>query len=256
MEDDDRVWPPGSEPRHRRTSRDDDADAPWNPTLRRTTEKSSRAEEERLPWESMPPSARFYGAPADPGKARRLRGRRWRRRGTALLALVVAGGLVAGLATLILRVAEPAPYDGTLTDATAGIGFPLPPGWREEGVPPATGFTSAARLGREALVMARPVAGVPADLGRATSEAAELYSRLLLNGDTVTTVEDKTVTVGPLAGHSRSLRADYRDVVNRPAYLRVMLLTRGGRSVLLVGVAQPDETARRRALDAVMASVR
>jgi hypothetical protein len=100
--------------------------------------------------------------------------------------------------------------------------------------------------------MARPVPGPVENAGKAAAEAAELYSRLLLKGDRVRVVEDKQIP----GGHTRALRAEYQDVVNRPAFLRVMLLTRGDRAVLLVGLLQPEETARRQALDAVMTSLR
>ncbi|GAA2385290.1 hypothetical protein GCM10010404_47610 [Nonomuraea africana] len=238
MEDDRRVWPPGSP----------DPDPPWNPQLRRTVERSLP---DALPPDTLPPSARLYGAPAAP-----RRPRRWPRRAGALLALIVAGGLVAGLATVVLRLAVPdQARTAMLTDATAAVAIPLPEGWRQDPVPPVTGFTSAARRGGEALVMARP-SGAPADAARATAEAAELYSRLLLHGDTVRVVEDRPITIGPYGGHTRSLRAEYKDVVNRPAYLRVMLLTKPGRTVVVVGLLQPDETTSRQALDEVMTSVR
>lgn len=115
-----------------------------------------------------------------------------------------------------------------------------------------TGFTSVARDGAGAVVMARPLTAPLGDAKRATAQAAELYSRLLLKGDRVGVVEDK----GVAGGHTRALRAEYQDVVNRPAYLRVILLTRDGAPVLVLGVLQPEDPARRQALDALLASVR
>lgn len=177
-----------------------------------------------------------------------------------MLALVVAGGMVAGLVVVVLRLAVPEQVQtALLTDAAAAVTLPLPEGWREDPVPPVTGFTSAARSAGGALVMARPSdasGGAPGGTAKATAEAAELYSRLLLHGDKVTVVEDRPITIGPYGGHTRSLRAEYKDVVNQPAYLRVMLLTKPGRGVVVVGLLQPDQIPSRQALDAVMTSVR
>ena len=198
----------------------------------------------------MPPSARIYGAPADPGMRRRIRGRRWKRRVGAVLALMVASGLVAGLVVVVLRVARPEPATGRLNDSLAGVTIPLPPGWSRGAVPPVTGFTSVARSGI-ALVMARPIP-VVTDAKQAVFDASELYSRLLLKGDRVTIVEDKPLP----GGHTRVLRAEYQDVVNRPAYLRVTLLTRSSGGVLLVGLLQPENPAAREGLDTLMTSVR
>ncbi|WP_162795389.1 hypothetical protein, partial [Nonomuraea lactucae] len=146
----------------------------------------------------------------------------------------------------------PRPETGRLHDARAGVTIPLPAGWRAGAVPPVTGFTSVTRDGDGALVMARPLPGAVRDARRAALEAAELYSRLLLKGDRVAVVEDR-----PFAqGHTRALRAEYQDVVNRPAYLRVILLTRDRGAVLVVGLLQPEEPARRQALDALMSTVR
>ncbi|MET9342855.1 hypothetical protein [Nonomuraea sp. NPDC003804] len=245
MDDDRRVWPPDSR----------DPEPPWNPQLRRT---ARRSDPEPRP-ESLPPSARLYGAPAAP---RRAVGR-WRSRVGAVLALAVAGGLGTGLVVMALRQAVPEQAPAArLVDAAAGVAIPLPEGWWQDPLPPVTGFTSAARSAGGALVMARP-SDPPAAAGsalapaaKATAEAATLYARLLLHGDTVTVVDDRRITVGPYDGHTRSLRAEYKDVVNRPAYLRVMLLTKPGSSVVVVGLLQPDETASRHALDAVMTSVR
>jgi hypothetical protein len=159
---------------------------------------------------------------------------------------------VAGATAVVLRFTAPQADTGRLTDALAGVSATLPQGWRVGAVAPVTGFTSAIRDGSGGLVMARPVPGPVANAKKATAEAAELYSRLLLKGDRVSVVEDKEIP----GGHTRALRAEYRDVVNRPAFLRVTLVTRDAKGVLLVGLLQPDETPRRQALDAVMASLR
>ncbi|MFE3453187.1 hypothetical protein ACFXJ8_30115 [Nonomuraea sp. NPDC059194] len=242
MEDDRRVWPPGSQ----------DPEPPWNPRLRRTVERSASG-----PFsEALPPSARLYGGPAAP----RRTGGGWRSRAGAVLALVVAGGMVTGLVVAVLRPAVPEQVlTARLTDAAAAVTIPLPEGWRQDPLPPVTGFTSAARSAAGALVMTRPSdapGAAPGAAARATAEAAELYARLLLHGDKVTVVADAPITIGPYGGHTRSLRAEYKDVVNQPAYLRVMLLTKQGRSVVVVGLLQPDRIPSRQALDAVMTSVR
>ncbi|WP_157249960.1 hypothetical protein [Nonomuraea typhae] len=219
-----------------------DDDQPWNPELRRTAARGA----ERVPWESLPPSARHYGTPARPRTVRRVR--RW---AGPLLALVVAGGLVLGLATVVFRFTASRPVEGRLVDAAARVTIVLPTGWREGSLAPVTGFTSVARSGN-GLVMARAVPEPGKGARVAATEAAHLYSRLLLKGDTVDVVDDRVMP----NGHTRALMAEYRDVVNRPAYLRVTLLTRPGRPVLLVGLLQPADTASIQALDAVMASVR
>ncbi|MFI6500997.1 hypothetical protein [Nonomuraea typhae] len=219
-----------------------DDDQPWNPELRRTAGRGA----ERVPWESLPPSARHYGTPARPSPVRRVR--RW---AGPLLALVVAGGLVLGLATVVFRFTASRPVEGRLVDAAARVTIALPAGWREGNLAPVTGFTSVARSGN-GLVMARAVPEPGKGARVAATEAAHLYSRLLLKGDTVDVVDDRAMP----NGHTRALMAAYRDVVNRPAYLRVTLLTRPGRPVLLVGLLQPADTASIQALDAVMASVR
>lgn len=270
MEDDHRVWPEG--PRRRRTPPEDtepawgarrgeEQDPPWNPQLRRTADREEdpwrreddtrarsedpwqeEAQDSRLPWESLPPSARHYGTPTAPHRmpVRRRAGRRV----GAVLALVVASGLLVVLVVSIMRAYVPEPVSNTLTDTEAGVTIPLPTGWAKGAVPPVTGFTSVARNHDQgAVLMARPLPG-----GGDVKEAAEIYSQLILQGDTVAVVADTPA--------SRSLRAEYKDVVNRPAYLRVMILTRDGRSALLLGLLQPDESTGRQALDALMESVR
>ena len=212
---------------------------------------------ERLPSarEGLPPSARVYGAPAPPSRARVPS---WLRR-----ALVVALGLVGGTALVAgvvafaaSRLNAPGPALDVV-DAAAGVSYPLPAGWRRGPVPPVTGFTSVASLDGSALVMARPGESVAVSGPKAaTLELADLYGRLLLHGDTVDVVDDRPVTVAGYTGHSRALRASYTDVVNRPAYLRVTLLTKDGRSVVLLGVAQPDAPGARTAIDGVIRGVR
>ncbi|MFG3441781.1 hypothetical protein ACGF0J_31450 [Nonomuraea sp. NPDC047897] len=203
----------------------------------------------RVPWQSLPPSARLYGAPADPGLSRKARGRGPRRVAGALLAVVLAVAAVASLVVAVQRLTAAPAQAGRLHDPRARVTIPLPAGWRAERVPPVTGFTTAATDGAGGLVMARPFGGATRE---SMVEAAELYSRLLLKGDRVTVVADRQVP----GGHSRALRAEYQDVVNRPAYLRVILLTRDGGAVLVVGLLQPDEPARRQALDTLLSSVR
>ncbi|PRX59360.1 hypothetical protein B0I32_120130 [Nonomuraea fuscirosea] len=176
----------------------------------------------------------------------------WRRVAVVLAALIAGAGLVTGAAVAALRLTAPPERTGLMRDAQAGVTATLPQGWSTGAVAPVTGFTSVVRDGRGALVMARPVPGPVGDVRKATAEAAELYSRLLLMGDRVSVVDDRRTA----DGHTRALRAEYKDVVNRPAFLRVMLVTRTDRSVLLVGLLQPEDESRRQALDEVMASVR
>ncbi|MEV4169468.1 hypothetical protein [Nonomuraea sp. NPDC049709] len=224
----------------------------WNPRIRRT---ASRAPDHGWgPEDDLPPSARLYGAPADPGVRKRRTGGEqvWRRVVAALVALAAGAGLVAGATVVALRLTAPQAETGRLSDSLAGVTATLPQGWSAGAVAPVTGFTSVVRDGGGGFVMARPVPGPVRDPKKATAEAAELYSRLLLKGDRVTIVEDKAVP----GGHTRALRAEYRDVVNRPAFLRVMLLTRPDKPVLLVGLLQPEENNRRQELDTVMTSVR
>ncbi|MBF8188317.1 hypothetical protein ITP53_21795, partial [Nonomuraea sp. K274] len=226
---------------------------PWNPSIRRTAERGLEPDDDPLPpWNSLPPSARLYGSPADPGLRRRVGGRAWRRWTSVLVATLAGAGLVTGAIAVVLRLIAPPVETGRLSDSLAGVAATLPEGWSQGAVAPVTGFTSVVRDGDGALVMARPVPGAVEDAEEATAEAAELYSRLLLKGDRVSVVEDKELP----GGHTRALRAEYQDVVNRPAFLRVMLLTREGRPVLIVGLLQPEENSRRQALDAVMTSIR
>ncbi|MEV4222829.1 hypothetical protein [Nonomuraea sp. NPDC049725] len=236
----------------------------WDPAARAATRGLEPEEPVGQAWDSLPPSARLYGAPAAPGgpRVRRsalrrvwalLRGLAGGRWGRAVLGAAVAVAAVAGLTAVVLRITAPGGAGAPLTDTIAGVRLALPAGWQEGKVPPVTGFTSVARApGGGALVMARPVTGAPADPAGAVKEAAERYSELLLKGDRVTVVSDE-----PLAlGHTRALRAEYDDVVNRPAYLRVTLVTENGRSALLVGLLQPEDETGRQVVDTVLASVR
>ncbi|MEV0199038.1 hypothetical protein [Nonomuraea sp. NPDC050691] len=205
----------------------------------------------RPPWDSLPPSARMYGAPTDPGLPRRAGGQLWRRAGTAL-ALLATVAAVALLAVAVLQRTDEPGSPASLADSRSKVVIPLPEGWHAGAVPPVTGFTSVARDGAGGVVMAKPLSDRVDDPRKAAAQAAELYSRLLLKGDRVGVVEDK----GLPGGHTRALRAEYQDVVNRPAYLRVILLTRDGDAVLVLGLLQPEDPARRQALDALLASVR
>ncbi|MER6002396.1 hypothetical protein [Nonomuraea angiospora] len=223
---------------------------PWNPQIRRTA--SYGLDREFEPWESLPPSARLYGSPADPGRRTGVSGRTLRRWVVVSVALLAGVGLVVGATVVVLRITAPSAESGQLSDSLAKVSVALPQGWSQAPVPPVTGFTSVARDGGGGLVMARPVTGAVADAKKATAEAAELYSRLLLKGDRVTVVEDKELP----GGHTRALRAEYQDVANRPAFLRVTLLTRAGSAVMLLGLLQPEETARRQALDTVMTKIK
>ncbi|MEV4107339.1 hypothetical protein [Nonomuraea sp. NPDC049695] len=221
-------------------------DEPWNPRIHRTVERDED------PWDSLPPSGRLRGTPADPGLRMRAPGP-GRRRWAGVAAAVLAGvALVAGASAVVLRITAPPVESGRLSDSLARVTVTLPQGWRQGAVAPVTGFTSVIRDGGGGLVMARPVPGPVEDAEKATTEAAELYSRLLLKGDRVTVVENKELP----GGRTRALRAEYQDVVNRPAFMRVTLLTRSGDGVLLVGLLQPEDTARRQALDSVMARIR
>lgn len=254
MEGDQRAWPP----RSRRTEEPEELDwdaeeePPWNPRAERAARRGLEPEDGPRPsWQSLPPSARLYGAPADPG-FRPVRRVAWRRWAGAVLAMAVAAALVAGLVVVTARLATPEPEPVELSDSLAGVRLTLPAGWQEGRIPPVTGFTSVARHDGGSLVMARPMYESVPDLAKAVKEAATRYSRLLLKGDQVSVVED-----GPVAqGHTRALRASYDDVVNRPAYLRVTILTRNGRTAMLVGLLQPERAASRQALDAVLSSVR
>ncbi|WP_248960477.1 hypothetical protein [Sphaerisporangium perillae] len=201
--------------------------------------------------EGLPPSARLYGAPAAPSRVRVP----YRVRRVAFYVAVVAAGtaLVAGTVAFFVSRPRAEPEPSVVVDGVAGVGFPLPPGWRRGTIPPVTGFTSVATMDGSALVMTRPGESVAVSGPRAaTLELADLYGRLLLHGDTVDVVDDRSITVGGYTGHSRALRATYTDVVNQPSYLRVTLLTKGDGSVVVLGLAQPDDPRRRAEIDAVI----
>ncbi|GAT65467.1 hypothetical protein PS9374_01100 [Planomonospora sphaerica] len=204
--------------------------------------------------EDLPPSARRYGMPATPSGPRIPR--RLRRLLLGLLASAACAVITAGVVTAVLR-ALPAPEPARVTDRAAGVGYPLPEGWRTGTAPPVTGFTSVAGDGRTATVLVRP-GGRVTDAREAAVTLADLYGRLLLHGDEVKVEDDRTVTVGGRTGHSRTLRAEYRDVVNRPAYLRVVFLTAsaGRPPVVVLAVAKPDGPRTRAEIDAVLAGVR
>ncbi|GGP04824.1 hypothetical protein LDL08_04875 [Nonomuraea glycinis] len=255
MDGDQRAWPPRSRRAEEPEELDWDAgeeEPPWNPRAHRAARRGLEPEDGPRPsWETLPPSARLYGAPADPG-FRPVRRVPWRRWAGAVLAMAVATALVAGLVVTGVRLATPEPEPGELSDSLAGVRLTLPAGWQEGRVPPVTGFTSVARDGGGSIVMARPMHEPVPDLGKAVKAAATRYGRLLLKGDQVSVVEDQPVA----QGHTRALRASYDDIVNRPAYLRVTILTRNGRTAMLVGLLQPEQAASRQALDAVLSSVR
>ncbi|WP_433253253.1 hypothetical protein ACQPYK_09550 [Streptosporangium sp. CA-135522] len=256
-----RVWPPegaGRKGQHRARPSDEPERAAWpspEPGRRR------RQPVDDVPRDDLPPSARLYGAPiAPPG--RRIPGR-LRRRLPGLVALVAGAGVVIAGAVLAPRILPAsAPPATRVSDPDAGVGYPLPQGWRAGTVPPVTAFTAVAgsdgTAGGDgvATVMSRPVEPA-ADARKAAVELADLYARLLLHGDEVEVVDERPVTVGGRTGYSRSLRAEYRDVVNRPAYLRVVFLTgAAGRPVVMMGMAQPDDPRLRAEIDTVIAGVR
>jgi hypothetical protein len=201
--------------------------------------------------QDLPPSARWYGAPAPPPR----RVPRWAIRAVVgFLAITSATAVIAALVSLILNRSEPLPVT-RVADSLAGVAYTLPPGWTEGPVAPVTGFTSVAVRGDLATVMARPGAAVASsDLRSALLDLSELYGRLLLHGDTVDVVDDRAV---PGGGWTRAVRAEYRDVVNQPAYLRVTLLTRSdGHSVVILGLAHPDQPGLRAEVDQVMAGTK
>ncbi|WP_066373354.1 hypothetical protein [Herbidospora mongoliensis] len=206
--------------------------------------------------DDLPPSARWYGTPAAP-PPRRIP--RWASRLLVIGFAALAAGAVVGAALyLVLNRTETPAETVLVTDELAALSYPLPPGWHEGALAPVTGFTSVAGNGDRAIVMARP--GDKLDAGNARPallRLAETYGRLLLHGDTVDVVEDKKVSVGGRTGHTRAVRAVYRDVVNQPSFLRITVLTAPeGRSVVLLGLAHPDDPASRREIDTIMAGTR
>lgn len=205
--------------------------------------------------DALPPSARWYGTPAPPPP------RRIPRRLAAVLAaaavLVLGGGLIAGTGYLVLdRVRAATAPPTSVTDVQAGVRHPLPPGWRAGKVAPVTAFTSVVVRGDDAIVMTRPGDAVrPSELREAARELGEVYSRLLQHGDKVTVVDDRSLTVNGRAAHTRALRAEYRDVVNQPSYLRVMVIEGGKSGTVMVGMAQPDEPRLRAEVNMIMDGV-
>ncbi len=208
--------------------------------------------------QDLPPSAGWYGTPTPPPPPLRRRLPRWALRLiVGFLALAAAGGVISAAVVAILSRADSTPPP-SVTDNLAGVAFALPAGWSQGMVAPVTGFTSVAAHGDLATVMARPAGRVdPADLRGELLQLSELYSRLLLHGDKVDVVDDRTVTVNGRQGYTRALRAEYRDVVNQPAFLRVtLLISPDGKSTVLLGLAHPDEPRSRAEIDAIMSAIR
>ncbi|MER7206661.1 hypothetical protein ABT340_06285 [Streptosporangium sp. NPDC000239] len=213
------------------------------------------------PQDELPPSARWYGSPVAPPPSRAGRLRR-----LLLGTVAAAAGLAVGFAVAVLLPplllwqapsdAQAATRPAVVSDPVTGVTYPLPAGWRVGAVPPVTGFTSIAGGDGAVTVMTGP-AEPGDDPAKTAAGLADLYGRLLLHGDEVKVVDDRAVTVNGRTGRSRSLRAEYHDVVNRPAYLRLVLLTgKGGEPVVVVGVAQPDDPALRGAIDKVISGLR
>ncbi|WP_433500125.1 hypothetical protein ACQP1K_07380 [Sphaerimonospora sp. CA-214678] len=201
-----------------------------------------------------PPAAGRYGTPVRP----RRRTPRWLSRLiVAVLALVSAATVIGAVVVTVLGRAEGEP-PRVIDDALAGISYVLPAGWSEGVVAPVTGFTSVAAHGDLATVMARP--GGPVDPPHLRSEVidlTDLYARLLLHGDDVEVVDDHAVTVNGRPGHTRAIRAEYRDVVNEPAFMRVTLLTRfDGKTTVMLALAHPDAPGTRSDIDALISGAR
>ncbi|MEV5408350.1 hypothetical protein AB0K60_05805 [Thermopolyspora sp. NPDC052614] len=251
-----RVWPP----RQQETTHGPDAasgdrpppagDLALHPTAPAAPDAAA------LAADALPPSARVYGTPEappppkiPPGLARALVG---------VAVFLVVGGLIAGLGYLVLdrvRAATAPPVNAV--DRLAGVTYPVPPGWHEGKVAPVTAFTSVVTHDGDAVVMARPGDAVqPSGLRQAAQELTDIYSRLLLHGDKVTVVEDGGLTVNGRTAYIRALRAEYHDVVNRPSYLRVMVLGGGEVGAVVVGLVQPDDPRLRADIDAMMRGLR
>ncbi|WP_169950267.1 hypothetical protein [Microbispora sp. H11081] len=200
--------------------------------------------------DDLPPSARRYRPPATPPR----RMPRWLRRLLAGgLALVCSAAVIGAVVVTVLQRTESVPPT-VVHDQIAGVAFTLPPQWREGVVAPVTGFTSSAARGDSATVMARPGDPVdPPNLRSAVIDLGDLYTQLLLHGDKVEVVDDRAVTVGGRPGHTRAVRAEYTDVVNEPAFMRVTLLTRpDGGSTVLLGLAHPDDPRSRAEIEGLM----
>jgi hypothetical protein len=227
-----RVWPPAEDEAPRPASHPD-------------------ASEDK---DDLPPSAVWYGTPIEPPR----RMPRWLQRlllGWAVLA--VAAALISAVVFVILNRADTAPPT-MVADTLAGVSYSLPPEWTEGVVAPVTGFTSVAARGERATVMARPEEHVDAArLGPAVADLSNLYTRLLLHGDKIDVVEDHDITINGMPAHTRAVRAEYSDVVNQPAFMRVTLVTRpDGKTTVLLGLAHPDDPRSRADIDAIMSGVR
>lgn len=241
------MWPP-------RDPDPDDERRLWPPP--ETEEADGRS---RLTWppripepgDDLPPSARWYGTPIAPPESRPGRVRRLL---VVLLALAAGGGVIVAAIVLAVR-ALPTPPPVRVTDPVAGVSYPLPENWSAGTVPPVTGFTSAVGDGINTTVMVMP-AEPAADARAITAELSDRYARLLLHGDRVKVGDDTEITVGARTGHTRSLRAEYLDVVNRPSYLRVAFLAGVGRPVVVVAMTQPDDPVSRAQIDMVIAGLR
>ncbi|GGO19406.1 hypothetical protein GCM10011574_44850 [Microbispora bryophytorum] len=202
------------------------------------------------PEDDLPPSASRYRAPETPPRPMP----RWLRRLlVGGLALVCSAAVIGAVVVTVLHRAESAPPT-VIHDQIAGVSYTLPPEWREGVVAPVTGFTSVAARGDSATVMARSGDRVdPPNLRSAVIDLSDLYAQLLLHGDKVEVLDDRAVTVGGRPGHTRAVRAEYTDVVNEPAFMRVTLLTRpDGGSTVLLGLAHPDRPQSRAEIEGLM----
>ncbi|XVQ88022.1 hypothetical protein ACQP2K_11535 [Microbispora siamensis] len=202
------------------------------------------------PEDDLPPSARRYRAPETPPRPMP----RWLRRLlVGGLALVCSAAVIGAVVVTVLHRAESAPPT-VIYDQIAGVAYTLPPEWREGVVAPVTGFTSVAARGDSATVMARPGDRVdPPNLRSVVIDLSDLYTQLLLHGDKVEVLDDRAVTVGGRPGHTRAVRAEYTDVVNEPAFMRVTLLIRpDGGSTVLLGLAHPDRPQSRAEIEGLM----
>ncbi|MFF4774871.1 hypothetical protein [Microtetraspora fusca] len=205
------------------------------------------------PDETLPPSASRYGTPTPPPR----RMPRWMVRLVVGTLASAAAGLVIGVLVVTVMGGTGGAPAGTVHDPLARVAYDLPPGWREGVVAPVTGFTSVA-VHEQATVMARHGERAdPADPRPAVVSLTDMYGRLLLRGDKIDVVDDRAVTTGSRRGYTRALRAEYRDAVNQPAFLRVTLLVDAeGTTTVLLGLAHPDEPVARAEIDAVMGAVR
>ncbi|MFF4411025.1 hypothetical protein ACFYY8_00775 [Streptosporangium sp. NPDC001559] len=251
-------WRRGRARRQGRTRRE--AEGIWPEESVWETHRPWPLNDDDSPQDELPPSARWYGSPVAPPPSRAGRLRR-----LLLGTVAAAAGLAVGFAVAVLLPplllwqapsdAHAATRPAVVSDPATGVTYPLPAGWRAGAVPPVTGFTSIAGGGAVTIMTGPAEPGD--DLAKTAARLADLYGRLLLHGDEVKVVDDRAVTVNGRTGRSRSLRAEYHDVVNRPAYLRLVLLTgKGGEPVVVVGVAQPDDPALRGAIDKVISGLR